>query len=64
MKNKKLLTKIEAVRVKNNAQWMRLIGLSLECDQIKSQVESILLKIKKNDVKITKLTSKLTKRAK
>jgi hypothetical protein len=63
MKNKiynksvKVVDKIQAIRSKNNVNWMNLLKLALRLDPKKTS--EILSKIYADDQKISKLVSKL-----
>lgn len=52
MSKRKILKHLEELRARNNKEWMRLVGLSLECDEIKNQVKLVLRRILINDRKI------------
>ena len=60
-KRKELLGYVREIRARNNDEWMRLVALSLECDQIKNEVEIILRRITVNDQKIQAVMKELTR---
>jgi hypothetical protein len=61
MKSKtQLLATLKKIREKNNAEWMRLVSLALDCDKIKREVYAIMKNITKNDEQIQDAMKLLT----
>ena len=59
-KHEKIIDKIENIRKKNNTNWMDLLRVSFKTNPVKTA--KIMSKIYSDDIKISKLVKKLTKK--
>jgi len=57
-KTNKIIREIERARSKNNKNWMDLLRLA--CKYAPSESKSVLMKINKNDQKISKLLKRIS----
>ena len=59
-KNEKIIDKIENIRKKNNVNWMNILRISFKYSPDKTA--KVMAKIYSDDIKISKLVKKLTKK--
>jgi hypothetical protein len=59
-KHEKIIDKIENIRKKNNTNWMDLLRISFKNNP--SKTAKVMSKIYSDDIRISKLVKKLTKK--
>ena len=59
-KNEKIIDKIENIRKKNNVNWMNILRISFKYSP--HTTAKVMSKIYSDDIKISKLVKKLTKK--